>query len=314
MRRREFLRALTSAAAVGATGAVAGRFGWTTSRSAAAAVAATATTNPTSGGRPPVTLRVMTFNIHHGEGTDKRLDLDRIAGVIRAADPDLVCLQEVERNATRTGKIDQGGQARRADEVAGRVRQGDRLPGGEYGVAVLSKHELGEPAVHPLPGKPGEEKRCLLTVTATLPGGRTVRVAATHLNHRNADERLKQARAIVERLMATGGAAAGAATGPAGVAKPAADVVPTLLAGDLNAEPTEASITALGPAFADVSGAADPALLTFPDDKPTKRIDYVLAGPPTAWRAVSAAAPDPRAASDHRPVVAVVELVRVAGR
>ena len=40
-------------------------------------------------------LRVMSYNIHHGEGTDGEFDLQRIADVINARRPDLVALQEV---------------------------------------------------------------------------------------------------------------------------------------------------------------------------------------------------------------------------
>ena len=50
----------------------------------------------------PLTLRVMTFNIHHGEGIDGRLDLERIARVITDARADLVGLQEVDRGVERT--------------------------------------------------------------------------------------------------------------------------------------------------------------------------------------------------------------------
>ena len=56
-------------------------------------------TNPPS----PHALRALTYNLHHGEGTDGRVDLERIAGIVRAAQPDLVAFQEVDRRATRTG-------------------------------------------------------------------------------------------------------------------------------------------------------------------------------------------------------------------
>lgn len=55
-------------------------------------------------------LRVLTYNIHHGEGTDGVLDLERIAGVIKGASPDLVALQEVDVGAERTGGVDQAGE------------------------------------------------------------------------------------------------------------------------------------------------------------------------------------------------------------
>ena len=37
-------------------------------------------------------LRVLTYNIHHGEGTDGRVDLSRLAGVMSRVHPDLVAL------------------------------------------------------------------------------------------------------------------------------------------------------------------------------------------------------------------------------
>ena len=38
---------------------------------------------------------------------DGKLDVPRIARVIQSVKPDLVALQEVDRNTTRTGKVDQ---------------------------------------------------------------------------------------------------------------------------------------------------------------------------------------------------------------
>jgi hypothetical protein len=40
----------------------------------------------------PAELRVLTYNIHHGEGVDGKFDLPRIAEVIKSASPDLVAL------------------------------------------------------------------------------------------------------------------------------------------------------------------------------------------------------------------------------
>jgi endonuclease/exonuclease/phosphatase family metal-dependent hydrolase len=54
--------------------------------------------SPSSSGRAPVTLRVMTFNIQHGiDGTD-RYNLQRAIDTIAAVRPDIVGLQEVTRN------------------------------------------------------------------------------------------------------------------------------------------------------------------------------------------------------------------------
>lgn len=48
----------------------------------------------------------MSYNIHHGEGPDKRLDLERIAKVITHARADIVGLQEIDRGCERTQKRD----------------------------------------------------------------------------------------------------------------------------------------------------------------------------------------------------------------
>lgn len=48
--------------------------------------------------KPPRPLRLATYNIHSGVGTDGRYDLARIGQVLARRQPDIVCLQEVERN------------------------------------------------------------------------------------------------------------------------------------------------------------------------------------------------------------------------
>jgi endonuclease/exonuclease/phosphatase family metal-dependent hydrolase len=52
----------------------------------------------TSTGRPPLTIRVMTFNIQHGIDGNGRYNLQNAPAVIAAVQPDIVGLQEVTRN------------------------------------------------------------------------------------------------------------------------------------------------------------------------------------------------------------------------
>src|SRR5690606_23370805 len=85
------------------------------------------------------TLRVLTYNIKHGATLRGDFDLDRIAGVIRGAEPDLVALQEVDVRTRRARGMDIAG------ELASRTRLypafGRAMPydGGDYGVAILSR-------------------------------------------------------------------------------------------------------------------------------------------------------------------------------
>ena len=53
-------------------------------------------------------LKVLTYNIAHGAGHDGRLDLDRIAAVIRRSGADVVALQEVDKHwDSRSDFVDQ---------------------------------------------------------------------------------------------------------------------------------------------------------------------------------------------------------------
>ena len=83
-------------------------------------------------------LVVASYNIHHGLGLDRRLDLDRTAAVIAEIGPDVMGLQEVVRE-NGAGRHDQA--AYLAEQlgmslVMGVVRA---YRGGTYGNAVLSR-------------------------------------------------------------------------------------------------------------------------------------------------------------------------------
>ena len=52
-------------------------------------------------------VRLLTYNVHRCVGTDRRLDVGRVAEVIAAQSPDIVALQEVDVGRARTGGVDQ---------------------------------------------------------------------------------------------------------------------------------------------------------------------------------------------------------------
>jgi endonuclease/exonuclease/phosphatase family metal-dependent hydrolase len=52
-------------------------------------------------------MRLLSYNIHKGVGTDRRYRFERILDVIAAEEPDLVCLQEVDYNVRRSYFHDQ---------------------------------------------------------------------------------------------------------------------------------------------------------------------------------------------------------------
>src|SRR3954468_2494324 len=87
----------------------------------------------------PERVRVLSYNIHHGEGVDGKLDLERIAAVINAVEPDLVALQEVDQRVARTRLIDEPADLARLTKMHVAFGANLALQGGHYGNAVLSR-------------------------------------------------------------------------------------------------------------------------------------------------------------------------------
>jgi endonuclease/exonuclease/phosphatase family metal-dependent hydrolase len=52
-------------------------------------------------------MRLLTYNIHKGIGTDRFYRLHRVIEAVKAEEPDVVCLQEVDRNVRRSRFDDQ---------------------------------------------------------------------------------------------------------------------------------------------------------------------------------------------------------------
>ena len=236
----------------------------------------------------PGVLRVLTYNLHHGEGTDGRLDLERIAGIIRNAAPDLVALQEVDRRATRTGQIDQPAEYIRLTGLQGWYGAAMPFQGGEYGQLILSRRPLLQPRVVRLPGSAGREPRIATTALVEIPRLGRLRWACCHLDaSRSDDDRWEQAGALLKEF--------------------GHENLPTLLGGDFNATPESrvmGRLLAADTGWIDTAGAS--AAPTSPAEAPRSRIDYILAHPGTAWRTLSSHVLAESVASDHRPVL--VEL------
>ncbi len=90
-------------------------------------------------------MRLLSYNIHKGiGGGDRRYRLPRIIEVIEAENPDLVCLQEVDRGARRSHRHDQPTLLADYFKAAGHLFQLNvRLrTGGGYGNLLLSRWPL----------------------------------------------------------------------------------------------------------------------------------------------------------------------------
>ena len=67
------------------------------------ALAAFATLHPVAaiaergvGETPTAEMKIMTYNVMHCEGMDRKIDIGRTAARIRAENPDFACLQEID--------------------------------------------------------------------------------------------------------------------------------------------------------------------------------------------------------------------------
>ena len=245
----------------------------------------------------------MTYNIHHAAGTDGKLDVARIADVIRRCEPDLVALQEVDAGTKRTGGVVQAEDLARLTGMYHAYGPAMDFDGGKYGNAILSRFRIVEQRTVPLPHTPGgrREPRAVLGVAVRLPDGRRIGFGSTHLDHtREPSDRLAQARRINEHTRTV--------------------AVPAILAGDFNCTPGSAPMAELakewtlasggggdkGPAATTSAAATQP---TFPSTRPTIAIDHVLVRPSRRWRVIETRVIDEPVASDHRPVVVKLELV-----
>ncbi len=237
----------------------------------------------------PPQLRVLSYNIHHGEGVDGQQNLGRIAHVIKSVNADLVALQELDQSTERTRQIDQPAELARLTSLNVAFGPNIQFQGGHYGNAVLSRFPIRRFENHLLPSHRSGEQRGVLQTEIDVPGLTSPLVFfATHLDARPGDsERIASAKAI----KALG-------------AKMAEQ--PLLLAGDLNDVPGS---KALGEITAFWKRANDQIMPTVPVVSPKRQIDYVLFHPASRWTVVEVRVLDERVASDHLPLLATLRLV-----
>jgi endonuclease/exonuclease/phosphatase family metal-dependent hydrolase len=222
----------------------------------------------------------MTYNIRGGRGTDDRIDLGRIAGVIGSFEADAVALQEVDCRHIRSSSLDQ------ASELGARLGMEASFAAcldggnGQTGIATLTRLPLVATEQIELPYRGGvrhsEPRRALVTRLAWSDGD--VDLVNTHLSILRR-ERPGQVAAIVSAL----GARA------------------TVLAGDLNCTVRSGPFRALCCGLRQ----AAPRARSWPARFPIVQIDHILYRGQLAVVAAGAwTKGEARRASDHLPVVA----------
>lgn len=246
-------------------------------------------------------IRVLEWNLHHGVGTDGVYDIGRIANWIGAMSPDVVVLNEVEKN-TYWGREDQ--PARYEEMLEGYTGRewhgffaqefGDWGSNGK-GTLILSRFPIEQTWAQEI-----SADRVVSAARITV-NGRGITVVATHLDPYDRDLRLSQAREVLNWS--------------AGLPEN------RLLIGDMNAWPDQSSIREINKTYFDTwtlavdQGAASGVAGISPFGATKNgRIDYIFMSKGSSGLAVvDSKVYDTRdgngvAASDHRPVVTTLQV------
>jgi endonuclease/exonuclease/phosphatase family metal-dependent hydrolase len=159
--------------------------------SSSASSSSTSSSSTTTTGTP---LKVMHWNLHHGVGTDGKYDINRIASWIAKVNPDVVSLNEVEKN-TYWGNEDQPARYKALlESKTGKTwymvwaQEYGQWSSNGKGNLLLSRFPLTNTA------------RYLMTYDRTIAlgqivvNGRNITVATTHLDPDSGTKRLAQAK------------------------------------------------------------------------------------------------------------------------
>jgi endonuclease/exonuclease/phosphatase family metal-dependent hydrolase len=226
-------------------------------------------------------LRVLTYNIRHGLGSDGRQDLSQILPVLKESHADIICLQEVDKGLLRSGFANQSAWlgSHLGFQTAYECNFG--LPLAGMGNAILSRWPIYSTWNKKLPS--AGEPRGLLCVQIDHPEGGKLAIFCTHWGLSEA-QRMEQAQVCAGQMNATG--------------------MPCVLCGDLNAIPdsTEVMLLMREAELKDAGPADSP---TYPADQPESKIDYIFLT--QRWAVVESQVLD-SGASDHLPLLAELEL------
>ncbi|WP_462411382.1 endonuclease/exonuclease/phosphatase family protein [Neobacillus sp. Marseille-QA0830] len=239
-----------------------------------------------------VNVKVMSYNIHHAEGVDGVLDLERIAKTIKDEGAEIIGLQEVDNHWSE--RSDFQDQAKWLAERLGMFYvyaanlDNDPLKEGEprrqYGTAILSKYPILYSENHPLTKIGNTEQRGLLEATINVKGNQ-LHFYNTHLALTTAERQIQ-----MKEMMEIAGQSEG----------------PKVITGDFNAVPESVEIQPMYEQFQDVF-ADHPEAFTYSSANPTKRIDFIFtsADVKTEQKEVINTL-----ASDHLPITAEIVLER----
>ena len=244
------------------------------------------------------TIRVMTWNIHHAEGIDRTIDIDRIAKLILSEKVDIVALQEVDRGIERSKKVDQITRLADLTGMTYAFGKTSEIQKGDFGNAFLTRFPILEERNILFTKIHGDEQQGLHLLILEIRGDEMV-IANTQLDSRNDDTaRVANAGELLMALKPYGNRA-------------------TIVCGDLNDSSASRTLTLLKQDFSDAwEQSGKGSGYTYSTASPRQRNDYIFilknpkpdsASTPVHLRTVAARILS-SSASDHVPLVVDFEL------
>lgn len=218
-------------------------------------------------------FRILTYNIRNCIGMDGNIDFDRIASVIKAINPHVVALQEVDSVTYRMDGADVLKILAEKTKMYYKYGPAISFQGGKYGNGVLSTEKPLSYSYIPLPGR--QERRSLLMVEFE-----DFILYGTHLNNRFAGDR--HGSVLIIDYEAQG------------------SEKPVILAGDINDTPGTKTLNLLSENWVQLSGND----FTVRSDKPSRCIDYIfgLSIEGVHYEVLQQVVVNEPVASDHLPV------------
>jgi len=235
-------------------------------------------------------LRILTYNVHSCRGRGGRPDPLRIADVIASAKPDVIALQELDVGRMRTGGVDQAHAVAQHLRVLAHFHPALHVEEEKYGDAILTALPSRVVKAGQLPSL--GEPRGAIWVEILVQNMR-LQMVNTHFGLRRR-ERMTQAATLA---------------GEEWLGSPACSDHPAILAGDFNAVPRSRAYGILAEGLSR-QVLTIPARATFPARFPVLRLDHIF----TNRRAKIVRyevidTPLARSASDHLPLLAIVECL-----
>lgn len=251
--------------------------------SLALALAAGNSTCAQDAATPKTTLRIVTFNIQIGRGpggdysNPAEAHLDRTAAALKALNPDIAGLQEVDVKSTRAGMdVDQLAEIAHPLGLIPTFSMKVAQHGGEYGIGTLSK-------TPPLKTSKVLMKGSAHTRVLQICEFENFVFFNTHLPLTE-PLRIEAAKTIEQEALKY--------------------TKPIILLGDLNALPDSPEITMLKKHWTQISANSP----TYPSPAPTDQIDYIFIRNAPNARVLETRVIEDKTTSDHRPVLSVVEF------